>query len=219
MAHPAREAPQEVGVYRSCGDLASFSHFTKARDIVEHPSELRSREVRINDETSFGTDHVFRVGRFFPFLALGGGSSVLPDDRIVHGARGFSVPNNHGFALIGDADRCDIRTLRSAPTQTVLDGSRDAFPDVFGLVLDPAGFWINLSVFLIHASDRFASAAQETDRRSGCALVDGQNIFALRGADSPCGFLSRCFLLGVCHIVTFVREGSFGLPYVLENSV
>jgi hypothetical protein len=47
------------------------------------------------------------AGLFQP-QALIGGAPVLPDDRGMDGFAGLPVPDDGGFALVGDADRGNL---------------------------------------------------------------------------------------------------------------
>ena len=50
----------------------------------------------------------------FELLAESGGAAILPDDGVVDGLAGGAVPDDGGFALVGDADGGDVAGLHSA---------------------------------------------------------------------------------------------------------
>src|SRR5690625_3937866 len=74
------------------------------------------------------------------------GTCVLPDDRVVNGLTGSFLPDDSGFALVGDADGgnfagCQVRLGQRSRTD--LSGIT---PDLLGVVLHPAGFRNDLLV-------------------------------------------------------------------------
>ena len=47
----------------------------------------------------------------FELIAKSGGAAILPDNRVVDGLAGCTVPNDGRFALIGDADGTYVARL------------------------------------------------------------------------------------------------------------
>ena len=47
----------------------------------------------------------------FELLAESGGAAILPDDGVVDGLAGCAVPDDGGFALVGDADGGNVAWL------------------------------------------------------------------------------------------------------------
>ena len=71
--------------------------------MVENPADFGCRKVSVNDKPGFFCDlvgHPF----FFESIAIGSGTTVLPDNRIVEGLARASIPNDSGFSLVGDAN-------------------------------------------------------------------------------------------------------------------
>ncbi len=109
--------------------------------MLEHPGELGTGEVRVEDQTCpFPYEREMAVG--LEFVAAMCGTSILPDDRVAVGRAGAAVPGDHGFALVGDADRADPFTADLA--NDVVQRVDDGIPDLLGIVLDPAGLGIVL---------------------------------------------------------------------------
>jgi hypothetical protein len=72
----------------------------------EQPLELRARKVGIENEAGGAADQI-EVAIGLELFTAGGGSAVLPDDRLMARHAGSLVPQHDGLALIGDADRSD----------------------------------------------------------------------------------------------------------------
>src|SRR3569832_700467 len=73
-------------------------------------------------------------------------SPALPHDRVVDGLAGLAIPQDRGLALARDADRRD--RLRIDSFQRLAERVEDRAPDVFRIVLDPAGLRIDLTKLL-----------------------------------------------------------------------
>ena len=168
----AGEAPQEKAVDRAERDLAFGGALTQPRHLVEHPADLRCREIRIDHEPGALRDRVPETGST-PFLAKRRGAAVLPNDRIVHGATARPVPQHRGLALVRDTDGGD-GSIRS--NNRFAAGRDDAGPDLLRIVLDPARLRIMLRQLdmgrVVHPARRV-----EQDRAgAGRALIDRQEV-------------------------------------------
>ena len=100
-------------------------------------------------------------------------AAVLPDDGVVEGLAGFTVPHQGGFALIGDADGGDIAGCDPGFFNRGAGGSCRGGPQICGVMFDPAGRREMLGKFFL----RLGYDAQvfiKNDRAGrGGALVDG----------------------------------------------
>src|SRR5438105_10410723 len=80
-------------------------------------------------------------------------SSVLPDDRVVNSFAGFLVPDDCGFALVGDPDRGQIARAEATGLHCFLNYGLRAPPDFCGIVFHPARLEINLLVLFLRGAD------------------------------------------------------------------
>src|SRR5690606_17347665 len=109
-----------------------------------------------------------------------GGAAVLPDDGAMDRAAGLAVPDDGGFALVGDADAREPARIDAGGEQRMLDGGDGRAPEILGLVLDPARIR-EVLVELLLADPHRPEATVEDDRPgTGRALVDRENEILCR---------------------------------------
>ena len=102
---------------------------------------------------------------------------VLPDDRVVPGTSGFRIPDDRGLALIGDADRGEVRApsvRRCAARRAITSSTRAAISQ--RIVLDPAGLRQDLLVLELMAGDLGAALVEHHEARAGRSLIDGADV-------------------------------------------
>ncbi len=81
---------------------------------------------------------------------------VHPDNGIVKRCAGLPVPQQRCFALIGDADGCNIGSRELRFLQCFADNMLRVAPDFIGIVLNPASLGIDLLVFALIHGDNIA---------------------------------------------------------------
>ena len=100
--------PDEEAVDGAEGEFAPFGALPGAVHVVEDPGGFGAREIGVQLESGGGSDAA-GFSRMAQFITDGGGTPVLPDDRVVDGLAGGAVPDHGGLALVGDANRSDVR--------------------------------------------------------------------------------------------------------------
>ena len=81
-------------------------------DVLQDPLDLAAGEVGRRRQPGLAADHVaaaVAVQRAGDPV----GAGVLPDDRVVVGATGLPVPHHGRLALVGDAERGEVRAAAS----------------------------------------------------------------------------------------------------------
>ena len=116
--------------------------------MIEQPGELGAGEVRVEEQASTLLHLVFVAG-LAQLLAAGGRSPVLPHDRVVDRLTGGPIPQHRGLALVGDADRGDVRGREPGLVEGLAGGFDLSRPDLFRVVLDPAGLGKDLAKLLL----------------------------------------------------------------------
>ena len=145
------EPPDEETVDGSKGQLALFRSFACALHIVQKPANLRTRKVWVKKQaSSLGEEPLMPCG-----LELGaerGGAAVLPDDRLVDWLSCPAVPDDHCFALVGDANRSHILRLCLRLPDCRFCDCDDTGPDLFRVMFDPTRLRVELPELLLSRS-------------------------------------------------------------------
>ncbi len=177
MPAAAGETVDQETVDGTEADFSLARPFAKTADAVQEPFQLRAGKIWIAQQSG-----LFREERFqppsFQILADRGGTAILPDHGAVHRFAGVAVPQHRRFPLIGDAYRLYIGCGDAGIGKCKSDGFKHTFPDVFGIVFDPAGGRKMLRKFSLPDTDD-PHVAIKDHRPCRCrALIDRQNITA-----------------------------------------
>ena len=103
----ASEHPNEPCVHRAKSKFACFGTSAGVRDRVEQIGDFAGREIRVEQKSCLGGDHLFMTC-IFELAAKFSSAPVLPNQRPVDGLTCLAIPDDGGFTLIGDADTSDI---------------------------------------------------------------------------------------------------------------
>src|SRR6058998_3432901 len=163
MDAAARQLPDEPGV-----DGAEREPVRAA--VTKQPFELRRREVGIGNEPGARPDEVLRQ-LATPLRR----TTVLPDDRALHGLARSPVPQQRRLALVRDPDRLHVAGANTCVDERLLRRRDDALPDVLGIVLHPTGPRVVLAHRAKAAPARPELAVDDEARRATGALVDRKN--------------------------------------------
>ena len=135
--------------------------------------EFAGGEVGIEEEAGAGLNECF-----LPGLAQGGdivsGPAVLPDDGRGDGSAGFPIPDDDGFALVGDTEGGEVGGGAARFLDGLAGRGDDGLPDFHGVVLDASGLREVLAEFLLRAGQRAAAIVINDGTRAGGALVEGE---------------------------------------------
>ena len=120
MHRTAGQVPDQPGIHGTEAELTLTCSLPRALYMIEYPSDLTSREIRIGNQTRFAAYHIGLAFGHDPVYHIRC-SAALPYDRIIDRLACRSVPHDSSLALIRDADtryvlgrRSDIRhRLRS----------------------------------------------------------------------------------------------------------
>ncbi len=185
-ARPAGEVPQQPAVHGAEDGLAPFGRGADPVDVVENPRDLARGEVGRRWQAGPAPDHLAAA------VALQRGhdpvgAGVLPDDRVVVWPAGARVPHDRGLALVGDAERGQVRGAEAGVGQGRRDDGGRALPDLHRVVLDPARARQDLGVFELAAGDLAAIMIENHETGACGALVDRPDEIAHRRPSVPCG--------------------------------
>jgi hypothetical protein len=151
----AGQTPEQERIDRAERQLAAFGGLPRACDLVEQPGELGRGEVRVDHQSGARAHQRIVAGRAERAAALGG-APVLPYDRAVHRLPARPLPQHHGLALVGDAERGDVGGLELRFGQGLVTDRERVLPDGLRIVFDPARARIVLLEFALALRDRRA---------------------------------------------------------------
>ena len=160
-------------------ELPGLGPLAGARDVVENPPHLGAGEIRRDRQPGDLTDPILaardRLGEAIADLA---GAHILPDDRVVDGLAGGTVPDHRRLALIGDPDRRDLRRGEVRAHERLGHRRTYVAPDLQWVVLDPAGVGEDLRVFELRggAANRHAVPVEDDRARRRRALIECENV-------------------------------------------
>ena len=183
------QPPDQETVDGATGQLTPLGAGPRTLDSVEQPFDLGAGKIWVQQQSGFFGDHGF-VAAFAQFGTERRGAPVLPDDGFVNRLAGGAIPDQCGFALIGNADGSDIIGRKTGLFQRSADRPDDAVPDFLRIVLHPAIVREILGkLALPHPCN--AAVRRKDNRPARCgSLVDGQHISAHIPSVPPGG--GRC---------------------------
>ncbi len=133
----AGQLPDEPRVDGAERELAAQRPLARAGHVVEQPLELGAREIGVEDEAGLARRSVAAWPAARSSSQMRRRPPVLPDDRVGDRPAGRAIPQHRRLALIGDADRGDVRArdpglgerfVHARPTASPRSPSRRARP-------------------------------------------------------------------------------------------
>ena len=168
-------APDQITVNGAKQEVTFQGRFARAFDHAEYPGDLCSRKIGIEEQS--GPLRHRRLQPFaFELCAKLRCPPVLPDDGPVNGLSVALVPDNCGFALIGDPDAGDVIEWHTAFLDAGPAGVDGCPPEVFHFVFYPAGRGEMLVKFLLRLTDNGHVGIKQNCPAGRCSLINGENM-------------------------------------------
>jgi hypothetical protein len=152
MGSTTGQLPDQKAIHRAKQQFPPPRFVARALDMVQNPFQLGAREIGIGQQAGPFDDNLI-IARFAQAAAKIGGATVLPDNRIVDRLPGRSVPNQCGFALIGDADCDDVIWPKARLFNRCTACARGGRPQIGRVMLDPAGIGEMLRELFLRCGD------------------------------------------------------------------
>ena len=173
--YAAGKFPDQKGVYISKDDLARFRQFSRARHIVQNPTNLQATEVSRQWEAGLALEAALAaIARKLGNRIFNPG--VLPDERVANRFAGLAIPHDGRFALVGNTDSGKIVWAKSAQPHGLSDNLLGPPPDLLGVVFHPTCPGINLLVLFLRQRNNPARLV-EHNKASACRpLIDGSDV-------------------------------------------
>ncbi len=135
-------------VHGAAKKFAIIGEFARIPHVLENPANFQCAEVSGKWQAGFRAEPVDAtlLGEF-RHRALD--ASVLPNNRVANRAAVGFLPENDGFALIGNADSGKVFGLEDFLLHGFPNHVLSAPPDFFGVVFNPSRRGINLFMFFL----------------------------------------------------------------------
>lgn len=176
----AGELPQQPGVDRAEGEFAASGASAGAGKVIEQPGEFGAAEIRIEEQAGFAAEKRLESAAFEPGAKFGG-AAILPDDRAMKRAAGGSFPEQRGFALIGQADGGEIGPGEIGFGDGGERGAAGGFPEIGGIVFDPAGLRKMLGELLAGGALSVTLMVEYDGSGGSRALIEREDEFPAHG--------------------------------------
>ena len=99
--------PHEPAVDRAEREMPGLGRVARTVDVIENPAHLAAREVGVDPKTRAARDERLVAARA-QTVAEVRGAPVLPDDGVVDGLAGPTIPHDGRLSLVGDPDGGDV---------------------------------------------------------------------------------------------------------------
>ncbi len=169
------EMPDQKSIDIAKQQIAGFGLRACARNIFENPANLEATEISSERKAGLGAIAILSATR--SELGHGGSNArVLPDNCVVHGLSTFLVPDDGGFALVGDPDRSQIFRPQPPRFHCFLDDSVCAAPNFLWIVLDPSRLGIDLLVLFLSCAHDASGTIEHDEARTCRSLINGAYV-------------------------------------------
>jgi len=168
------QVPNEPRINGAEGEFTTVGLFASAGNVIEEPANFASGKVGVDDEAGFVL-YQFGLAGFFQAFAKIGGAAVLPDYGVINGGASLAIPNDGGFALVGDAESGDVFAGEFGRGKDVTGDLELGSPDFTRVVLNPAGLGEDLLEFLLGDGMDLAAPVKKYGAGTGCSLIESQD--------------------------------------------
>ena len=145
-------------------------------NFAQNPMQLAGGKIRIEQKAGAALNQ-----RLLARIAQRGhvvrGAAILPDDGAVNGFAGFAIPDDDGFALVGDANGGEGFRVDAGFSHCLARGGEDGIADFLGVVFHPARLGEMLLEFLLRGGEGSEVFVVNDRPGAGRALVEGEDVF------------------------------------------
>ncbi len=144
----ARQVPDDPCVDGAKGQFARLGPRANTVHVIENPSQFCAAEIGVEQQTRAVGHHLFKPFGLEPLADLGR-AAVLPDDGVEHRLACGTIPDQRGFALVGDADGRDVGCAAASLFDGSAAGGGGCRPQVRRVMFDPATLRVMLGEFFL----------------------------------------------------------------------
>src|SRR5206468_4079087 len=170
-----RKIPDQPGIDRPERELAALRALARARHVIENPLELGAGEIGVDDKPGSGCN-IRGVSGGPELVAVARRAAILPDNRVPDRPARGALPDERGLALIGNADRGDVRRTDASFCERFVHYTRLRCPDFGCIVLDPSWLGEDLTELSLRSRGNGARTIEQQRTRARRALIEGQDV-------------------------------------------
>ena len=138
--------------------------------MIQDPLQLAGGKIGIQRQSGLFRDHRPQAILLQPLHTICR-TAALPYDGVVDGAAGFAVPDDDGFALVGNAQHRNILRAHLGAGQRLTQRGKLAHKDFAGVMLHPARLGENLGIGAVLLADGDAVGIENDSAGAGCSLI------------------------------------------------
>ena len=140
-----RQLENEPAVHRTEAQFPFLRTLPGSFHMIQDPADLGPGEIGVHHQTGFSAESFPDLRDIaFQFFDHVSRAAALPDDGTAHRLSGFSVPDDGGLPLVGDAESRDVLRPGADFFHGAATDEELGLPDLVGIVFHPARFWIVL---------------------------------------------------------------------------
>ena len=176
MQAASRQTPNEKTVYRTKSEFAIFSALANTGNVVENPGHFCARKISIRYQAGF-VYNGFIEALGLELVAERCSTAILPNNGVVDGFAGFTIPDDSGFALVGDTDSGYVVGGQVLGCQGILGNLQLSLPDGIGVVFHPARLGVDLLKFPLGSRHNMSVMIEDDGSGGSCTLIEREDIF------------------------------------------
>src|SRR5579884_1253489 len=140
MHRTIRQLPYQPAIDRPKQKLPGTSPLARPRNVLENPTNLAAREIRIDDKPGL-SGNLIRHSRPPQLRAEPGSPPALPNNRGRNRLARFAIPNNSSLALIRNPDRRNRARLDASTGKHPASSIQLRRPNLASILFDPTELW------------------------------------------------------------------------------
>ncbi len=186
----AREPAHEPRIHGAEADLPGDGAPAQIGHVLQGPHDLRAGKIGIEEQARAPRDCPLQTAGVQRLADLGR-AAVLPYKRRAQRRASLPVPEHRGLALIRYSDGRDAPRLHPCLRQRLARSRKLRVPDLFGVVLDPAGPGIVLRKRFLGEAQEPSLFVEDDRAGAGSSLVECEDAIPHAGDYSSASRFAR----------------------------
>ena len=169
------QLPQQPGIHRSKQQLTAFCTLLRTLYMIQYPTNLAGREIRIQKQSGLFTNHCL-LSFLLQLLAIIICLPGLPDDGKINRLTAFLIPDNRSLSLIGNTDSRHLCILHTGFCQYLKHNTDGAGPYIICILFHPARVRIKIFQLLLRYAYNIAGFIKQNGAGTCRSLINRHDI-------------------------------------------